>query len=107
MTSALTVVYHIEDQEAFSETREKILGTFEHSLIPEDPLKPEGWKITAVSNDDEVTRIDLLEELFDSWRHRDMDEYEMEEVAKFILALTDAHQYQGLGSVIDAMEKQG
>lgn len=59
MTEYLTIVYTINDQEAFKEIRKALIG----SMAASDG-KP--FSITACSCDHEITRIELIEEAMDA-----------------------------------------
>ena len=51
----MTVVYTINDAEAFEEERQRMMKLFQ-------PSKDKPWAITAISVDDEIHRVDLLTE---------------------------------------------
>ena len=59
MEQYVTVVYKVNDNEAFKPEFDKI-----HKKMLEDDSQP--WRVTAVSLDDEMHRVELLEEALQS-----------------------------------------
>ncbi len=51
----ITVVYEVTDKEAFKDEADKIFGA-----MTEDIEEP--WRVTAVSHDDEMHRLELIEQ---------------------------------------------
>lgn len=60
MANYLTVVYTINDEKAFQETLRKLLWNFDAAGLGNG--KP--FAITAMSDDDEIKRIELIQEAF-------------------------------------------
>jgi hypothetical protein len=58
MPTHLTVVYTINDENAFAAERERLLSLFKGS-------KGEQWAITAMSKDHEMRRVDLIQDAVD------------------------------------------
>ncbi len=58
----LTVVYTIHDEQSFAEECERIISLFKESL---DGVAAKAWCITALSNDHEIHRQELLEVAID------------------------------------------
>ncbi len=58
MPRHLTVVYTIEDESSFSEEQDRIMT----SLREFDPASPPGWGVSAVSSDNEMLRLERIEQ---------------------------------------------
>lgn len=61
MTQFLTVVYAINDMETFKEQQENIAKL--HKAY--DPNNPPAWGVSAVSLNDEIRRLEIIEEISD------------------------------------------
>lgn len=58
MSSYLTVVYTINDQERFQQEKQSLMDKFK-------PSDGTAWSITAMSSDHEIHRLDILTEALD------------------------------------------
>ncbi|EPR7484127.1 TPA: hypothetical protein ACGSTL_001424 [Vibrio parahaemolyticus] len=59
MTKFVTVVYAVKDEAEFEEKRKEIAA--QHQAY--DPENPPAWGVSAVSNADELRRVEMIEEV--------------------------------------------
>lgn len=67
MTKHLTVVYTINDDEAFEAKREEIFNSY-HEY---DPSTPPAWGVSAVSQDNEILRVEKIERALEQFDNLD------------------------------------
>lgn len=89
MTQYITVVYAIDDEAAFTDHCQIILDKFK------DMRNEGGWTVSAVSVDDEITRVELIEEA-----NERCDQY----VIQWILDHQFIGQFRSLDEFLDADE---
>lgn len=62
MNRYITVVYEIDDEASFAKHREEIFSRF---AVPNED-HPD-WRVTAVSMEDEISRVEQMELESESW----------------------------------------
>lgn len=77
MPKQLTVVFYIQDDKEFKETKDMIFASFSSF----NPKKPPSFGVCAVSNSDEIRRLELVEECLE---HLGASAYGMADLRKIL-----------------------